>query len=203
MTELSIGCLCCLLHSRVRTHTRVHTRTHTHACTPHMHTHTYTNTHTHRHLMCIVTSALLRSLCWVFVNQSTYVLQYVIDCLEWGRGGGYFAYKWQTLFKHMIWGESHLSLPQREAGDVWCLPPVWNLRAVIGFLIWFHFANFSCVLLPSPVTHSVLFCLLVLSSKLFPENSSVFFVKREAFLYDSCLAARRSQVVGGMCSMLP
>ena len=28
-----------------------------------------------------------------------------------------------------------LSGPEREAGDVWCLPPVWNLRAVI----WFHF----------------------------------------------------------------
>ncbi len=42
--------------------------------------------------------------------------------------------------------------PQREAGDVWCLPPVWNLRAVI----WFHFAIFSLVLLPSPVTLSVL-----------------------------------------------
>ena len=49
---------------------------------------------------------------------------------------------------------SLLSLPppQREAGDVWCLPPVWNLRAVI----WFHFAISSLVLLPSPVTLSVL-----------------------------------------------
>ena len=35
---------------------------------------------------------------------------------------------------------------------VWCLPPVWNLRAVI----WFHFAISSLVLLPSPVTLSVL-----------------------------------------------
>ena len=42
--------------------------------------------------------------------------------------------------------------PQREAGDVWCLPPVWNLRAVI----WFHFAISSLALLPSPVTLSVL-----------------------------------------------
>ena len=40
---------------------------------------------------------------------------------------------------------------EREAGDVWCLPPVWNLRAVI----WFHFAISSLVLLPSPVTLSV------------------------------------------------
>ena len=42
--------------------------------------------------------------------------------------------------------------PQSEAGDVWCLPPVWNLRAVI----WFHFAISSLVLLPTPVTLSVL-----------------------------------------------
>ena len=36
--------------------------------------------------------------------------------------------------------------PRREAGDVWCLPPVWNLRAVI----WFHFASpllFFCLVL--------------------------------------------------------
>ena len=71
----------------------------------------------------------------------------------------------------------------REAGDVWCLPPVLNLRAVI----WFHFAISSLVLLPSPVTlflsypFSVLFVSAVLSSKLFPENSSIFFVKRWTF----------------------
>ena len=41
---------------------------------------------------------------------------------------------------------------RREARDVWCLPPVWNLRAVI----WFHFAISTLVLLPSPVTLSVL-----------------------------------------------
>ena len=37
----------------------------------------------------------------------------------------------------------------------------------------------------------------------FSRNSSVFFVKRQAFLYGSCLAVRRSKFVGGMCSMLP
>ena len=41
--------------------------------------------------------------------------------------------------------------PQREAGDV-RLPPVWNFRVVI----WFHFAISSLVLLPSPITLSVL-----------------------------------------------
>ena len=46
----------------------------------------------------------------------------------------------------------HETHPRREARDVWCLPPVWNLRAVI----WFHFAISSLVLLPSPVTLSVL-----------------------------------------------
>ena len=66
--------------------------------------------------------------------------------------------------------------PRREAGDVWCLPPVWNLRAVI----WFHFAISSLVPLPSPVSLSdwSFFCLLVHSSELFLENSSIFFVKR-------------------------
>ena len=38
--------------------------------------------------------------------------------------------------------------PQREAGDVWCLPPVWNLRAVI----WF----------PFPISCHVFFCLVLL-----------------------------------------
>ena len=47
---------------------------------------------------------------------------------------------------------AHGSCPRREAGDVWCLPPVWNIRAVS----WFHFASASLVLLPSPVTLSVL-----------------------------------------------
>ena len=49
----------------------------------------------------------------------------------------------------------------------------------------------------------IVFCLLALSSKLFPENSSIFFVERQAFLYGSCLTVRRRQLVGGMCSMLP
>ena len=39
----------------------------------------------------------------------------------------------------------------------------------------------------------IVFCLLALSSKLFPENFSIFFVKRQAFLYGSCLTV--SQLV--------
>ena len=48
-----------------------------------------------------------------------------------------------------------------------------NLRAVI----WFHFTISSLVLLPSPITLSVVsfFCLLVHSAELFPENSSNIF----------------------------
>ena len=49
----------------------------------------------------------------------------------------------------------------------------------------------------------IFFCLPVHSSELFPQNSSVFFVKRSAFFCGSCWAARRSKLVGGMCSMLP
>ena len=62
--------------------------------------------------------------------------------------------------------------PRREAGDVWCSPPVWNLRAVI----WFPFPISSCI-----------FCLVLLlflschfsanrlhSPDFFPENSNIF-----------------------------
>ena len=68
--------------------------------------------------------------------------------------------------------DCYIQGPRREVRDVWCLPPVWNLRAVI----WFHFAISCLVLLPSPVTplYHIFFCLLVLSSEFFPENSSVF-----------------------------
>ena len=58
---------------------------------------------------------------------------------------------------------------------------------------------FCLALLP----YLIFFCQLVLSSELFPENSSIFFIKSQAFLYDSCLAVRRSKLVSGMCSLLP
>ena len=65
---------------------------------------------------------------------------------------------------------------RREAGDVWCQPPVWNLRAVI----WFPFPISSLVcFLPSPLALSVLsFSANGPFSWLFsPENSQIFFVK--------------------------
>ena len=73
-------------------------------------------------------------------------------------------------------GDCFKCCPRREAGDVWCLPRVWNLKAVI----WFYFTVSSLVLLSSLTTLSVLsfFCVLVHSSQLFPENSLMFFVKR-------------------------
>ena len=61
---------------------------------------------------------------------------------------------------------------------------------------------FFCVVLLLFLSY-LFFCLLVHSPELFPENSSIFLVHRCAFLYGSCLAARRSKLVGGMCSMLP
>ena len=56
----------------------------------------------------------------------------------------------------------------------------------------------SLVFLPSPVT--LLFFLFFSlpqahCPELFPENSSIFFVKRKAFLYGSCLAAKIWSVV--------
>ena len=65
-------------------------------------------------------------------------------------------------------------LPWREAGLFWCLPPVWNLRAVI----WFHLSICSLVILPSPVAHSVFsfFLLLAQSPAYFSEMAVHFFV---------------------------
>ena len=37
----------------------------------------------------------------------------------------------------------------------------------------------------------------------FSQKILQYFLLREAFLYGPCLAARRSKLVGGMCSMLP
>ena len=82
--------------------------------------------------------------------------------------------------------------PRREAGDVWCLPPVWNLRAVI----WFHFAISSLVLLPSPVSHSVwsFSACWPFLLHFFQKILQYFSSRDEAFLYGSCLAVRRSKL---------
>ena len=63
--------------------------------------------------------------------------------------------------------------PRREAGDVWCLPTVWNLRAVIGF----HFSISFVALLLAPIALSVLsiFRLLAHSSNAL---QYFFFLKR-------------------------
>ena len=82
--------------------------------------------------------------------------------------------------KDQCWVSWPFGMAQREAGDVWCLLPVWNLRAVI----WFHFTISSLVLLPTPVALSVLsspfflllFFLLAHSPDFLPENSSILFV---------------------------
>ena len=60
---------------------------------------------------------------------------------------------YNVVLPNQVWLQmDRLFSPRREAGDLWCLPPVWNLRAVI----WFHFTISSLVLLPSPVTLPVL-----------------------------------------------
>ena len=80
-------------------------------------------------------------------------------------------------------------------------PAVWNLRAVI----WFHFAISSLVLLASPVTLSILSFSACWSSllNLFQKILQYFSLRDRLFLYDSCLADRRSKLVGNMCSVLP
>ena len=79
------------------------------------------------------------------------------------------------LYVYMF-ARGRMCVPRREAGDVWCLPPVWNLRAVILF----HFTISSLVLLPSPIAFSVWTfsaswsILLNVFQKILP----IFFVKR-------------------------
>ena len=83
-----------------------------------------------------------------------------------------FWLKISTSFSYCIDASNYL---WREAGDVWCLPAVCNLRAVI----WFHFPVYSVVLLPNSVTPSVLsffFCLLAHSPELFPEKNKQIFL---------------------------
>ena len=46
-----------------------------------------------------------------------------------------------------LWNWLHTCLPSKEAGYVWCLPLVWNLRVVT----WFSLYISSHVLLPNPV----------------------------------------------------
>ena len=81
-------------------------------------------------------------------------------------------------------------VPRREAGDVWCLPTVWNLRAVI----WFHFAISSLVLLPSPVTLSVYLFLPAgpFFWTFFQKSVQYFSLRDRLFLYGFCLAVRIS-----------
>ena len=56
------------------------------------------------------------------------------------------ALSYHDCVSHYGWA-FRSSQSQREAGDVWCLCPIRNLRAVI----WFHFTTSSLVLLPTPI----------------------------------------------------
>ena len=93
------------------------------------------------------------------------------------------------------------SYPRREAGDLWCLPPVWNLRA-LSLIPLFYLSSF--VFLPSPVAFSVLFVfafwpifLTSFSLNLHFVKGRFFFVAHVVFFlsgYESCF-------VRGMCSI--
>ena len=88
---------------------------------------------------------------------------------------------------------------RREAGDVGCLHPFWNFRAIS----WFYSTISSLVLLPSHATLVVFFLPAVPFSKIFSNKLLQYFVvKIQAFLHVSWIAAR-SYWVGGMCIMLP
>ena len=99
----------------------------------------------------------------------------------------------------------HLDTPRREARDVYChspTPPSVTSRLSFDSTLLSPLLFFCLVLLL--FLAYLFFCLLVHSPELLPENSCNIFVKRCIFLgYGSCLAAGRSKLVGGMCSMLP
>ena len=87
---------------------------------------------------------------------------------------------------NLSWREEHNCksqkvYPRREVGVVWYLPSVCNLRTVVSF----HCSISSPVLLPSPVTLSILSfsaCWPILWL-LFSETYSIFFVKRKFFFF--------------------
>ena len=57
-------------------------------------------------------------------------------------------------------------LPQMEAGDAWCHPPVWNLRAAVLF----PFPVSSLVSLPRPLALSVFLFVCPFSSPFPPQK---------------------------------
>ena len=161
------------IHTHTNTHTHIHTLTHTHAhththtCThTHTHTHTYTPTHTHTHKH---THTHTHTHTHPHTHTHTHTHTHGADVPHMRP---IFS---QSLRRACIPGEANdhctvirvaytagplgmVLLPRREAGDGWCLPPVWNLRAVI----WFHFATSSLLLLlPSSVTLSVVIFFLL------------------------------------------
>ena len=89
----------------------------------------------------------------------------------------------------------------REAGNVRCFPHVWNLRAVI----WFHLTISSPVPLPSPITLSACWSILLTFFQKILQYISLR--DRLAFLCfffgGSCLADRRSKLVLACCHRVP
>ena len=87
--------------------------------------------------------------------------------------------------------------------DVSLLPGISGLSFDSTLLSPLLFFCLVLLLFLSYLFFSFFFCHLVHFPELFLELFSIFFVKRQAFLYGSSLAARRNKLVGGMCSMLP
>ena len=69
-------------------------------------------------------------------------------------------------------------------------------------LIPLYYLLFFCLVLLLFLSYLFSACWSILQN-FFQKILPIFFVKRQAFLYYYCLAARRSELVGGMCIMLP
>ena len=111
----------------------------------------------------------------------------------------------ERSFFNLLWVSIDISLPcpRREAGDFWCLLPVWNLRA-FSLILLFYISSFVFLPIILLLFLSYLFLLLAYSPDFFfPKppffewSSFVWLLFFVLFLSDQ----EMSILVGGMCSI--
>ena len=95
-------------------------------------------------------------------------------------------------------GDSTCLWSQREAGDVWCHHPVWNLRAFLCFPFPVSSLVFSAL---SSCSFCLVIFLLMVCSPFFPENSQTFFIKNSSFFV--WLSLSNLEMVVGRRSSVP
>ena len=96
---------------------------------------------------------------------------------------------------------------QREAGDVWCSTPVWNLRAVIWFPFPISSYVFFCLVLLLCLVIFLLISLMVHSPDFFPQKLKYFSLRIRVRLFCMALVEQLGDdswsVVCAACWYLP